>query len=255
MKSIKSLYQKVAIVTGGGSGIGQAIALVLAREGAMVMVTDANATAAADTSRLVQSAGGDTAYLALDVTQPLAHETVVKQTIDHFGALHLACNVAGVSTGRGGYQLLADTDCTDWADVIAVNLSGVFYGMRSQIPALLRSGGGAIVNVASIMGQVAGTRLGPYVASKHGVVGLTKATAVDYARQGIRVNAVGPGYIETPMLGQKDQSTLASLADRHPLGRLGKADEVAETVAWLCSARASFITGAYYPVDGGYLAL
>ena len=138
--------------------------------------------------------------------------------------------------------------------MIGTNLTGVFYGLKAQIPALLDAGGGAIVNIASIMGQVARAGIGPYVASKHGVVGLTRAAALDYAAQGVRVNAVGPGYIETPMLARRDEAGKKVLAGLHPLGRLGRPEEVAELVVWLCGARASFVTGAYYPVDGGFLS-
>lgn len=142
----------------------------------------------------------------------------------------------------------------DWAATIDVNLTGVFYGLRAQIPAIARAGGGAIVNMASVMGQVAAAGLGAYVASKHGVVGLTKAAALDYAAQHVRINAIGPGYIDTLMLAGKDAATRARLGALHPLGRLGLAEEIAELAVWLCSERASFVTGSYYPADGGYLA-
>lgn len=249
------LKDKVALVTGGGSGIGRAVALALAREGAQVLVTDMNAAAGNDTVERINTSGGTALFNSLNVAKVHEHVCAVDMAVKHFGALHIACNNAGISTGRSGaYRPLAEVECDDWSDILDVNLSGVFYGMRAQISAMLRFGGGAIVNVASVMGQVAGLGLSPYVASKHGVIGLTKAAAIDYAQQGIRVNSVGPGYIDTPMLAQKDKQVLERLAALHPMGRLGKTEEIAEIIIWLCSERASFVTGAYYPVDGGFLS-
>ncbi len=169
-----------------------------------------------------------------------------------FGALHIAVNNAGIA---GPLKPIGEYPIDGWDKVIAINLSGVFYGMRYQIPAMLASGGGSIVNIASILGKVATKNAGAYVAAKHGVVGLTETAALDYAEQKIRVNAVGPGYIVTPMLTKNlDEATLKAIAGLHPMGRLGVSEEVAELCLWLNSDKASFVTGAYYNVDGGYLA-
>ncbi|OGA61240.1 MAG: short-chain dehydrogenase [Burkholderiales bacterium RIFCSPHIGHO2_01_FULL_64_960] len=250
------LTNQVALVTGAGSGIGRAIAQSLAREGARVVVTDVADAACQETVDVIQAAGGVASYCLLDVSRPDEHRAAVEFAVRTYGGLHLACNNAGISRGRSGtYHVLTEVPDEDWFDVLNVNLSGVFFGMRAQIPAILAAGGGGIVNVASVMGQVAGPKLAAYVASKHGVVGLTKAAAVEFASQGVRINAVGPGYIRTPMLTQKDDTTLKTLVDRHPVGRLGEPEEIAETVAWLCSRRAGFTTGSFFPVDGGYLAV
>ena len=249
------LADKSALVTGAGSGIGRAIALAFARHGATVVAADIAPAAARDTASLIEAAGGRALAVALDVRDPQQHEHAVAEAVRAFGALHVACNNAGISTGPSGeYRPLAEISLQDWDAITGVNLDGVFYGMRAQIPALLAAGGGSIVNIASVMGQTARPNLAAYVASKHGVVGLTRAAAVDYAQQKLRVNAIGPGYIDTPMLGRKDETARAAIAGWHPMGRLGRAEEIAELALWLASDNASFVTGAYYPVDGGYLA-
>ena len=169
-----------------------------------------------------------------------------------YGALHIACNNAGIG---GPLALTGEYPLDGWSNVLSINLSGVFYGLRYQIPAMLASGGGAIVNIASILGQT-GTRYSPaYVAAKHGVVGLTKAAALEYADKNIRINSVGPGYILTPLLTNTlSEEQMKPLAGLHPIGRLGQPQEVAEMVLWLSSSKASFVTGTYFAVDGGYLA-
>lgn len=247
------LKDKVAIVTGAGSGIGRAIALVMAREGAKVVASDVNLDGGRETVRLVQAQGGDAVFEAADVGNVEHNRTLVAFALAQYGRLDVACNNAGVG---GALHPTADYPVDAWAQVININLSGVFYGMKYQIPAMLQSGGGSIVNVASILGAVGFANSPAYTAAKHGVVGLTQTAALDYAAQGVRINAVGPGFIQTPMIAGIDaqQAAHQALVAAHPIGRLGQPEEVAELVLWLASSRASFVTGAYYPVDGGYLA-
>jgi NAD(P)-dependent dehydrogenase (short-subunit alcohol dehydrogenase family) len=247
------LKDKVVLVTGAASGIGRAIALIAAREGAHLVLADLDPHAGNDTLRQVRDRGAEGLFATIDVGLPGDAQALVDQTLAHFGRLDVACNNAGIG---GPSALLADYPLDGWAQVINVNLSGVFYGMRCQIPALLRSGGGAIVNVASILGTVGFATAAAYTAAKHGVLGLTQAAALEYSGQGLRINAVGPGFIRTPMISalDADPAVHAALVAAHPIGRLGLPEEVAELVVWLASTRASFVTGSYHPVDGGYLA-
>ena len=248
---MKTLENKVAVVTGGGSGIGRSICLLYAAEGARVVVSDINEQVGQETASQITSAGGEAVFVRADTSSPEDNRSLVDQAVSRFGALHVAVNNAGIG---GPLSPTGEYPVDGWDRVIAINLSGVFYGMRYQIPAMLESGGGSVVNVASILGSV-GTRLSPaYVAAKHGVVGLTKTAALEYAPRGIRINAIGPGYILTPLLEQLDEPTMKGLVDLHPMGRLGNPEEVAQLALWLNSDRASFVTGSYYPVDGGYLA-
>lgn len=246
------LEGKVALVTGGGSGIGAATAEAYAREGAQVLIADLHLAAAQEVQARIQSQGGTAWAVSVDVSNAADCERMVQEAITRFGRLDIACNNAGIG---GEANPVADMSLDGWHRIIAVNLDSVFYCMKYQIPAMLQHGGGAIVNMSSILGQVAFPYSSGYVAAKHGVVGLTQNAAVEYATAGIRVNAVGPAFIDTPLLSALDASVKQQLITKHPIGRLGKAEEVAELVLWLSSDKASFVTGSYYAVDGGYLSV
>lgn len=243
---------RVALVTGAGSGIGRAIALGLAAEGARVVVSDLDEAGGAETVAAIEKSGGTAIFVRADVSKPEEGEALVGSAVKELGALHVAVNNAGIG---GPTAPAGDYPIDGWDRVIAINLSGVFYGMRHQIPALLDSGGGSIVNVASILGQVGFPSSSAYVAAKHGVVGLTRSAALEYAARGVRVNAVGPAFINTPLIEKNmTPDARAGLVAKHPIGRLGESEEVAELVVWLSSEKASFVTGSYYAIDGGYLA-
>ena len=245
------LAGKVALVTGGGSGLGRATAVELARQGARVLVADLDDRTGSESVDLVRDAGSDGLFVQVDVTQPPAVAAMVAACVAAFGGLHAAVNNAG-TTGPGA--MTADYGLDDWHRTMAVNLDGVFYCLRAEIPVMLAGGGGAIVNVASGAGLVGFAGLPAYVASKHGVVGLTRAAALEYARQGVRVNCVCPGSTRTPMLEAfigEDEKVEKAMRASVPLGRLGRPEEVAAAIVWLCSDAASFVVGHALAVDGG----
>ena len=250
---MKILENKVAIVTGAGSGIGKAVALLYATEGAKVVLSDIDEKGGNETVYQIKSQGGDAIFIKADTSNPDNQKSTVEMAVKKYGGLHIACNNAGIG---GDLAPTGEYPIDGWDKIISVNLSGVFYGLRYQIPAMTNTGGGgSIVNMSSILGMVGSKNVPGYVAAKHGVVGLTKAAALDYADKQIRVNAVGPGYIDTPLLSNSlDQATIKSLAGLHPIGRLGTAEEVAELVLWLSSSKSSFVTGSFYTIDGGYTA-
>lgn len=247
---------KVALVTGGASGIGRAVALRLAAEGAAVAVVDLRQDAAQGVVDEITAAGGNAVAVAADVSDATQVKAAVDAAVETFGALHLALNNAGIGGPQGP---LADYDATDgfaaYRQLIDINLNSVFYGMHAEIPAIIAAGGGAIVNTSSILGLVAEPDAAPYVAAKHGVAGITKAAGATYASQGVRINSVHPGYIDTPLLSQLPKEVYDALVAKHPIGRLGTADEVANLVLFLLSDQATFINGSQYVIDGGYTAV
>jgi NAD(P)-dependent dehydrogenase (short-subunit alcohol dehydrogenase family) len=246
---------KVALVTGAGSGIGRATALAFAREGARVVVSDAVPESGEQTVRIITTDGGDAKFLQANVTVSEDVQGLVTGALKAYGRLDYAHNNAGISGSTAGV-LAADIPEEAFDRVIDVNLRGVWLCLKYEVPAILSSGGGAIVNTASITGVVATEANPAYAASKHGVIGLTKSFALAYAGDGLRVNAVCPGYIDTPMFDRlrADPGRAQSIIARHPVGRLGTADEVAQAVVWLCSDASSFVTGHALIADGGYTA-
>jgi NAD(P)-dependent dehydrogenase (short-subunit alcohol dehydrogenase family) len=246
------LKNRIALVTGAGSGIGEAVAQLFAANGATVVLADMDIDGADRVLATIEKNGGQGMVVKTDVSKPDDCARLVSETVTRYSRLDIAVNNAGIG---GPSALVGDYPIDGWDKVIAINLSGVFYGMRYQIPAMLKSGGGAIVNMASILGKVGFPMSIAYVAAKHGVVGLTENAALEYATQGIRVNTVGPGFIKTPLLDKNlTAEQMTGIAAMHPMQRLGTAEEVAELVLWLASDKSSFVTGAYYNVDGGYLA-
>jgi len=248
---MKQLENKVALITGSGSGIGKAAAILFAEQGAKVVISDINESHGHSTVEELKKKGGDAFFIKADSSKPEDNEALIKQTIQKYGRLDIAVNNAGIG---GPLNATGEYPIDGWQKVIEINLSGVFYGLRYQIPVMLEKGG-SIINVASILGQ-AGTKFSPaYVAAKHGVVGLTRAAALEYANKNIRINSVGPGYIKTPLVMKSlDDAARNALVGLHPIGRLGESEEIAELILWLASSKSSFVTGAYYPIDGGYLA-
>ncbi len=245
---------KVVLVTGAGSGIGRATALVFAREGARVVVSDIVVEGGQETVQQIEAAGGEAIFVKADVSKAADVEALITQTVETYGRLDCAFNNAGI---EGGVKPTIDCTEEEFDRTIAVNLTGVWLCMKYEIQQMLSQGGGAIVNTASAAGLVGFPGLPDYVASKHGVVGLTKTAALEYAKSGIRVNAVCPGVIQTPMVERGAQLSpgFDELAvSMEPVGRFGQPAEVGEAVVWLCSDAASFVTGIPMQVDGGLVA-
>lgn len=245
---MKSLENKVALITGGASGIGKACAELFIKEGAKVCITDLNENLGKQTA---EELGENAIFIKADSSSVQDNQMIVQKTIEKFGALHIAVNNAGIG---GEANKLADMSIEGWNKVIDINLNGVFYGMRFQIPEIKKVGG-SIINMASILGAVGFSNSSAYVASKHAVVGMTKSVAWEYATEGVRINAVGPAFIRTPLIDNSlDKETISFLESQHAFQRLGTPMEVAELVLWLASDKSSFATGTYFPIDGGYLA-
>ena len=254
----RNLEGKSALVTGGASGIGRATALAFAREGARVAVADILEEAAQNTVAQIEAMGGQALAIACDVTDDEAVKAMIAATADAFGGLDCAFNNAGIAPYQvnAGGQKIADVAPEAWRRLIDVNLTGVWLCLRHEVAQMRTQGsGGVIINTASILGLVGTATSSAYVAAKHGVVGLTKVAAADHAEDNIRVNAVCPGYIETPMTEETMRRRGERILARVPMARMGKADEIAEAVVWLCSPKASFVTGVSWAVDGGYTAI
>jgi len=249
------LEGKVGVVTGAGSGIGREVALLMAQEGAKVVISDVADANGAETVSMIEAAGGTAAYVHADVSKQADTEAMAAFAVDTFGGLHLAVNNAGIGGPAGP---TGEYPVDGWEKVIGINLTGVFLSMRAEIPAMLASGSGSIVNISSILGFVGFAYSCAYVAAKHGVAGLTKAAALEYGTQGIRVNSVHPGFIETPLVAvagiEKGGEVWNMIEGKHAMSRWGQPGEVAELILWLLTDKASFVTGSQHVVDGGYLA-
>jgi NAD(P)-dependent dehydrogenase (short-subunit alcohol dehydrogenase family) len=247
------LKDKVAVVSGAGSGIGRAIAIAYANEGAKVAVADINEENAKETVKMIQNQGGEAFAIKADSSKASDNKMLVEEIVARYGRLDVACNNAGMG---GPAKPTGEYEPEEWDRVIALNLNGVFYACKYELEQMEKNGGGSIVNIASIHGQVAAPNSPAYTASKHAVVGLSKNIAVEYAQKGIRCNALGPGYIETPLLSANmDEASLKAIAGKSPINRLGTAQEVADLVVFLSSDKSSFTTGSYIISDGGYTAI
>ena len=251
------LDAKVALVTGGGSGIGRSSAQAFAREGAKVVVADVDVEGGEETARMIEAAGGEAVFVSTDVSQAPEVAALIDTTVTTYGRLDCALNNAGI---QGDIKQTAECSQENWERIIGINLTGVWLCMKHEIPHMLNQGGGAIVNTSSNFGLVGSDGMPAYSASKHGVLGLTKTAALEYAKSGIRVNAVCPGPVQTPLVDKilRAQPELAdriidAIKAREPVGRMGKPEEIAEAVVWLCSDAASFVTGTAMSVDGGFV--
>ena len=248
----------IALVTGSGAGIGRAAALKFSEEGAKVVVSDVNEAGGEETVSLIKDAGGEAIFVRADVSKREEVDELIRETVKVYGRLDCACNNAGI---EGKIAPMVEQTTENLDAIIDVNLRGVFFCLQAEIQEMMKNGGGAIVNLASVAGLIGFPGLSPYVASKHAVNGLTKNAALEYGPSGVRVNSICPGGIDTRMLDSlAEQATNGAQSSRemmdplHPIGRIGKPEEVAELIVWLCSPRASFITGANIPIDGGYVS-
>lgn len=247
------LLGKVAVVTGGGSGIGAACVSQLGRQGAAVAVLDVDLEGAERTAAAVLESGGTARAYRVDVTDVDAVDRAFAAVVEDLGGVHVLVNNAGLALPM---VPLADLEVDSWRHVMSVNLDGLFFCLRAALRVMRTSGGGSVVNMSSVLGAVGRHHSAAYVASKHAVVGLTRGAAIDHGPDGVRVNAVGPGFIRTPLLESRHtEQGLEELASGWPLRRVGRPEEIAEMVAWLASDASSYVTGAYFPVDGGYLAV
>jgi NAD(P)-dependent dehydrogenase (short-subunit alcohol dehydrogenase family) len=247
------MKNKVALITGAASGIGRATALAFSKEGARVVIADMDGKGCDETAHLIEKEKGKVLALKVDVSSSEQIKEMIQKTVKEFGRLDYACNNAGI---EGNQALIDEMAVANWDKVISVNLKGVWTCMRHEIP-VMKKNGGAIVNVSSIAGLLGFPGISPYVASKHGINGITKTAALEYAANGIRVNAICPGAIQTPMIDRflnEDPESIKQMKAKHPLGRFGRPEEVADAIVYLCSDKSSFITGVVLPVDGGYTA-
>jgi NAD(P)-dependent dehydrogenase (short-subunit alcohol dehydrogenase family) len=247
------LEGKVTLVTGAGGGIGRATALVLAREGAKVAVSDLSTRRGEETAKLVRDGGGEAAFFKADVSRGADAEALIAAAVEKWGRLDCAHNNAGIS---GQIVSVAEDTEENWDRTLAVDLKGVWLCMKYEILQMLKQGGGSIVNTASTAGLLGQVRMGAYAAAKHGVIGITKTAALEYARSNIRVNAICPGVIGTPPILEwmENPKTREALLGQEPIGRAGRPEEIGQAVAWLFSEASSFVTGASIPVDGGLTA-
>jgi NAD(P)-dependent dehydrogenase (short-subunit alcohol dehydrogenase family) len=251
---MKLMQDKIAMVTGGSSGIGKAAALIFAREGAKVVIADIQIERGAETVRMIEDSGGEATFVKTDVSQHDEVEALIGRTVETYGRLDCALNNAGI---EGDQATTAECTMENWNRVISINLTGVWLCMKYEILQMLRQGTGSIVNMSSVAGRVGFENISAYTASKHGVLGLTKAASLEYATSGIRVNAVCPGVIHTEMIERftkGNKAAEAQLLEKEPIGRMGRPEEVAEAAVWLCSDAASFVTGHAMAVDGGFVA-